>query len=76
MNGNINRGFIQAKRISIGAVVRSNRKAKGYSVEQLAEASGVTCHAIEGIENGKFNAKVDILTVLGVYLDFEIELMK
>ena len=45
----------------IGKRIAEIRQAKGLSIRQLAEASGVSFANIYKIENGKYNVSIDIL---------------
>ena len=45
----------------IGKRIAEIRKAKGMSIRQLADASGVNFANIYKIENGKYNVSIDIL---------------
>ena len=45
----------------IGKRIAEIRQAKGLSIRQLAEASGVNFANIYKIENGKYNVSIDIL---------------
>ena len=45
----------------IGKRIAEIRQAKGLSIRQLADASGVNFANIYKIENGKYNVSVDIL---------------
>ena len=59
----------------IGKRIAEIRKAKGMSIRQLADASGVNFANIYKIENGKYNVSIDILNkickALGVELKIE-----
>ena len=43
----------------IGERIAEIRQAKGLSIRQLAEASGVNFANIYKIENGKYNVRID-----------------
>ena len=45
----------------LGKRIAEIRQAKGLSIRQLAEASGVNFANIYKIENGKYNVSIDIL---------------
>ena len=59
----------------IGKRIAEIRQAKGLSIRQLAEASGVNFANIYKIENGKYNVSIDILgkicEALGCHLDIK-----
>ena len=45
----------------IGKRIAEIRQAKGLSIRQLADASGVNFANVYKIENGKYNVSIDIL---------------
>jgi transcriptional regulator with XRE-family HTH domain len=57
----------------IGKRIAEIRQAKGLSIRQLADASGVNFANIYKIENGKYNVSIDILgkicDALGYHVD-------
>ena len=59
----------------IGKRIAEIRQAKGLSIRQLADASGVNFANIYKIENGKYNVSIDILgkicDVLGCQIKIE-----
>lgn len=59
----------------IGKRIAEIRQAKGLSIRQLAEASGVNFANIYKIENGKYNVSIDILgkisEALGCHVDIK-----
>ena len=59
----------------IGKRIAEIRQAKGLSIRQLAEASGVNFANIYKIENGKYNVSIDILgkicDALGYHVDIK-----
>lgn len=59
----------------IGERIAEIRQAKGLSIRQLAEASGVNFANIYKIENGKYNVSIDILgkicDALGYHVDIK-----
>ena len=60
----------------IGKCIAEIRKAKGLSIRQLAEASGVNFANIYKIENGKYNVSVDILGKICEALDYRIDIVE
>lgn len=48
------------------------RTAKGYSLRELEEISGVSKTTINNIENGKANPTIETLLLLAKALDVEI----
>lgn len=60
----------------IGKRVAEIRQAKGLSIRQLAEASGVNFANIYKIENGKYNVSVDILGKICEALGCRIDLVE
>lgn len=59
----------------IGKRVAEIRQAKGLSIRQLAELSGVNFANIHKIENGKYNVSVDILGKICEALECRIEIV-
>ena len=59
----------------IGKRIAEIRQAKGLSIRQLAEASGVNFANIYKIENGKYNVSVDILGKICESLDCRIDIV-
>ena len=59
----------------IGKRIAEIRQAKGLSIRQLAEDSGVNFANIYKIENGKYNVSIDILgkicDALGYHVDIK-----
>lgn len=60
----------------IGKRIAEVRQAKGLSIRQLAEASGVNFANIYKIENGKYNVSVDILGKICEALESKIEIVE
>lgn len=58
----------------IGKRIAEIRQAKGLSIRQLAEASGVNFANIYKIENGKYNVSVDILGKICQALEVAIKI--
>jgi transcriptional regulator with XRE-family HTH domain len=59
----------------IGKRIAEIRQAKGLSIRQLAEASGVNFANIYKIENGKYNVSIDILGKICDALDCKIDVI-
>lgn len=62
------------ERERIGERLAELRKAKGLSMRQLAEMSGVNFANIYKIENGRYNVSIDILGKICDALGCRIEL--
>lgn len=60
----------------IGKRIAEIRQAKGLSIRQLAEASGVNFANIYKIENGKYNVSIDILGKICEALGCRIDIVK
>ena len=60
----------------IGKRIAEIRQAKGLSIRQLAEASGVNFANIYKIENGKYNVSIDILGKICEALGCRIDLIE
>lgn len=60
----------------IGKRIAEIRQAKGLSIRQLAEASGVNFANIYKIENGKYNVSIDILGKICEVLDCRIDIVE
>ena len=58
----------------IGKRIAEIRKAKGMSIRQLADASGVNFANIYKIENGKYNVSIDILNKICLALGVELRI--
>ena len=58
----------------IGKRIAEIRKAKGMSIRQLADASGVNFANIYKIENGKYNVSIDILNMICLALGVELKI--
>lgn len=58
----------------IGKRVAEIRQAKGLSIRQLAEASGVNFANIYKIENGKYNVSIDILGKICEALGYHVDI--
>lgn len=59
----------------IGKRIAEIRQAKGLSIRQLADASGVNFANIYKIENGKYNVSIDILGKICDALDCKIDVI-
>ncbi len=53
----------------VGRNVRKRREALGLSQEQLAHDANITLRHLGGIERGKQNASVKVLTQIALALD-------
>lgn len=60
----------------IGKRIAEIRQAKGLSIRQLAEASGVNFANIYKIENGKYNVSIDILGKICEALGCRIDIVE
>lgn len=60
----------------IGKRIAEIRQAKGLSIRQLAEASGVNFANIYKIENGKYNVSIDILGKICEALGYRIDIVE
>ena len=58
----------------IGKRIAEIRQAKGLSIRQLAEASGVNFANIYKIENGKYNVSIDILGKICEELGYHVDI--
>lgn len=67
---------IKGNRDYIGKRIAEIRQAKGLSIRQLADASGVNFANIYKIENGKYNVSIDILGKICEALGYHVDIMK
>lgn len=58
----------------IGKRIAEIRQAKGLSIRQLAEDSGVNFANIYKIENGKYNVSIDILGKICEALGYHVDI--
>ena len=58
----------------IGKRIAEIRQAKGLSIRQLDEASGVNFANIYKIENGKYNVSIDILGKICEALGYHVDI--
>lgn len=58
----------------IGKRIAEIRQAKGLSIRQLAEASGVNFANVYKIENGKYNVSIDILGKICEALGYHVDI--
>ena len=65
---------MMSNREYIGKRIAEIRKAKGMSIRQLADASGVNFANIYKIENGKYNVSIDILNKICLALGVELKI--
>lgn len=63
-------------RQAIGKMIADARKAKGWSVRNLASRAGITVANLCNIENGRYSTGVDVLTRLADALGMEWKLLK
>lgn len=63
--------YIQENREIIGNQLRTFRKRKGFSQNELAEIMKVNRSTISKIETGKFAITIDYLVKFSWYLDFQ-----
>ena len=63
-------------RVRIGKRIAEIRQAKGLSIRQLADASGVNFANIYKIENGKYNVSIDILGKICEALGCRIDIVE
>ena len=64
-------------RVRLGYKIRTLREAKGFSQDDLACRVGINRSYLSGIENGKRNLTIDILTRLADVLEISLsELLK
>lgn len=75
-NTNCNPGYVIARQIAFGEILRKNREDKGYTIEALSEISGLSCDLIERVEAGKFAVRSNVVFILGHYLGFELNTEK
>ena len=52
-------------------LIKSQRLAKGYTQQQLADLTRVSLRSIQGIENGEVVPRAYTLTILAEHLDFD-----
>ena len=62
-------------RYSIGRQLAEIRKERGLTVRQLAELCGIGYASISRLENGNYNASIDILTKICEALDADIQVI-
>lgn len=62
------------RRIVFGEKLRDVRKSKGFTLEELERWTGIKARNLESIENGRYDASIDVVSniceALGVMLDF------
>lgn len=61
-------------RVYIGKKIAEIRQAKGLSIRQFAEASGVNFANIYKIEKGKYNVSIDILGKICEALGYHVDI--
>lgn len=66
--------MVDSKRLAIGQRLREARSAKGYTLQQLADAAGYGRAAISGAEHGRSvlrpQAMIAIAKLLGISIDW------
>lgn len=63
------------ERLRIGQRLAGLRKEKGYTVRSLSEKCGITYQYLSKIENGKFSASIDVVSLICEALDAKIEII-
>lgn len=63
-------------RTQIGARVKELRTERGLSMQQLADAAGITKANVCNIEAGKYSVGIDVLYRVAVSLDAEIRIVR
>lgn len=69
---NINQEYVVEYRKQLGLQLKAARGKK--TLEEIAEAVGMTRGTISRIENGKFPSPIDLYIKLGVILNLKISL--
>lgn len=62
-------------RTIMGARVKELRTQRGMSMQQLADAAGITKANVCNIEAGKYSVGIDILYRIGVALNADLRLV-
>lgn len=60
-------------RVMIGEKLKEARESKGMSLESLEILTGIRAKNIENIENGRYDASIDILGNIGDALDCHLD---
>lgn len=63
----------QAEHVSVGAVLRASRQARGLSLQALAGQSGVSVGMISQVERGRANPSMRLLTALRRALNISMQ---
>lgn len=64
--------LVIAQRRKLGIELNMARQKAGYSVRELGRICGITYQNINKIENGRYNASVDIISRITNALDYEL----
>lgn len=65
----------QEKREALGKIIKEQREALGWSVEQIAEMAEIKPVTVEKIEAGAFNVTFDIIARVADVLSCEVGLI-
>lgn len=66
----------QEKREALGKIIKEQREALGWSVEQIAQMAEIKPVTVEKIEAGAFNVTFDIIARVAEVLSCEVTLME
>ena len=58
----------------IGSQLQDIRVQRGITIEEVADATGLTTATIEKVENGKFNYTIDVIAAICHILGVKIEI--
>ena len=65
---------MESIRTKIGAELRAIRQARGLSIRELAERTGIGYAHISRVENGTYNIRLDIIERLLAGLNAELKI--
>ena len=65
----------QEKREALGKIIKEQREALGWSVEQIAQMAEIKPVTVEKIEAGAFNVTFDIIARVADVLSCEVGLI-
>ena len=65
----------QEKREALGKIIKEQREALGWSVEQIAQMAEIKPVTVEKIEAGAFNVSFDIIARVADVLSCEVGLI-
>lgn len=65
----------QEKREALGKIIKEQREALGWSVEQIAQMADIKPVTVEKIEAGAFNVTFDIIARVADVLSCEVGLI-